>query len=630
MHIMEGFLSPVWCLVWFVIALPFVIYGAKKIIELVREHPEQKMTVALAGAFIFLLSSLKIPSVTGSSSHPTGTGFSSVMYGVCATSFLSTIVLVFQALLLAHGGLTTLGANIFSMGIAGPFMAVAVWSILRKAGVGVPVSMMCGALVADLFTYVVTAGQMTLDHGASLDAFVIFLSNYAVTQVPLAIIEGILFFMFGTYLINNKPELFDIVNGNGGGEVGLTRTKRSGTLYIAGFAVIAVMVIATLAYGAANGFEFGGADDAAEGIIDKIDPGFIPWIEGIWGSYELPGETESLLFALQAAIGALIIGFFIGRYTRKSAKDSGQEPVRSEAARISETKDDSNARVPGSNPEPAENERRAAKSEQNQMDALAYSSRMLNWAPLGKLLLVVVVLVANITTKSLLVPFVTLAIGIGLMAYSTNFRIPRIVAIAIAEAFVILIFGCGMVSISGSSGEVIWDTDFLWMHIHMTVDSFNEAWLILLRGTAGISVMLAFATSTPIPHISLALKQIHMPVEVSEIVVLIYRYAFLLLERMEAMWGAAHSRMGFSGFRRTMSTVASIAVGIFVQSTNLSDKAQIALDCRNYAGYFPVYREPAKVGVKWVLVVVLAFVAIYLFGTYSEGWIDMATLLGVA
>ena len=210
MHIMEGFLDPIWCAVWFVIAIPFVVFGAKKIIDLMRDHPEHKMTIALSGAFIFLLSSLKLPSVTGSSSHPTGTGLSAVLYGVSATSFLATIVLIFQALLLAHGGITTLGANIFSMGIAGPAMGILFWMILRKMKAGAPVSLFAATLMADLFTYVVTAFQMTLNHGQSIDAFVSFLSNYALTQVPLALMEGILFFMFGVYLMRNKPEIFDI------------------------------------------------------------------------------------------------------------------------------------------------------------------------------------------------------------------------------------------------------------------------------------------------------------------------------------------------------------------------------------------------------------------------------------
>ena len=215
MHIMEGFLDPIWCVVWFILAIPFVVLGAKKIIELMRDHPEHKMTIALSGAFIFLLSSLKLPSVTGSSSHPTGTGFSAVLYGVCVTSFLATIVLIFQALLLAHGGLTTLGANIFSMGVVGPFIGALIWVLLRKAKASIPVSMFFAALFADLITYVVTSIQMTLNHGQSIDAFVSFMTNYAATQLPLALMEGILFFMFATYLVRNKPEIFDIAESLG-------------------------------------------------------------------------------------------------------------------------------------------------------------------------------------------------------------------------------------------------------------------------------------------------------------------------------------------------------------------------------------------------------------------------------
>ena len=215
MHIMEGFLDPIWCVVWFILAMPFVVLGAKKLIELMREHPEHKMTIALSGAFIFLLSSLKLPSVTGSSSHPTGTGFSAVLYGVCVTSFLATIVLIFQALLLAHGGLTTLGANIFSMGVVGPFVGALIWVLLRKAKASIPVSMFFAALFADLITYVVTSIQMTLNHGQSIDAFVSFMTNYAATQLPLALMEGILFFMFATYLVRNKPEIFDIAESLG-------------------------------------------------------------------------------------------------------------------------------------------------------------------------------------------------------------------------------------------------------------------------------------------------------------------------------------------------------------------------------------------------------------------------------
>lgn len=56
--------------------------------------------------------------------------------------------------------------------------------------------------------------------------------------------------------------------------------------------------------------EFGGADVAAEEVIAAVDPDYTPWAENI---VALPGgETETLLFCLQAALGASVIGFGFG------------------------------------------------------------------------------------------------------------------------------------------------------------------------------------------------------------------------------------------------------------------------------------------------------------------------------
>ena len=266
-------------------------------------------------------------------------------------------------------------------------------------------------------------------------------------------------------------------------------------------------------------------------------------------------------------------------------------------------------------------------SEHIQMDALAYSSRMLNWAPLGKLLLVIVVLIANVMTDSVVTALAVLAIGLALMAYSTNMRIPFMLGVAIGEAILILIVACGIISINGDMSQpCIWRADFLWLDLYMTADSFNQAWLVMIRAVAGITVMMAFATSTPIPHLAQALRQIRIPDEICEIVVLIYRYAFLLLERMDTMWSAANSRLGFSGFKRSMKTIASIAVGIFTSSMNMADKAQVSLECRGYRGYFPIWNRPQRAGVGWVAAAVAVFALLYVLGTYTEGVIDFAGL----
>lgn len=210
MHIMEGFLPVEWAVFWFALSIPVVIWGFVKIRKLFAEQPEMKMSVALAGAFIFVLSSLKLPSVTGSSSHPTGTGASTILHGVAITSVLATIVLIFQALLLAHGGITTLGANIFSMGIAGPFVGWTAYKSMNRARVGLVPTVFVAAFLANLATYIVTALQLALAYptgGNVMTSFITFFGIFAVTQIPLAVVEGVLFVMFFDYLARTRPDL---------------------------------------------------------------------------------------------------------------------------------------------------------------------------------------------------------------------------------------------------------------------------------------------------------------------------------------------------------------------------------------------------------------------------------------
>ncbi|KAB8145953.1 energy-coupling factor ABC transporter permease [Chloroflexia bacterium SDU3-3] len=211
MHIMEGFLPPVWCAVWFAVALPFWAVGFLRIRRLVAEKPETRLLLGLAGAFAFVLSALKIPSVTGSSSHPTGVGLGAVLFGPAVMSVLGGIVLLFQALLLAHGGLTTLGANTVSMAVVGPLVAWGIWKALRGRAPDW-LAVFLAAALADLLTYVATSAQLALAYpdpaGGFAASFLKFAAIFAITQVPLAISEGILtVLIFNALQTNAAPEL---------------------------------------------------------------------------------------------------------------------------------------------------------------------------------------------------------------------------------------------------------------------------------------------------------------------------------------------------------------------------------------------------------------------------------------
>ncbi|MGX9134563.1 energy-coupling factor ABC transporter substrate-binding protein [Rummeliibacillus sp. JY-2-4R] len=85
-------------------------------------------------------------------------------------------------------------------------------------------------------------------------------------------------------------------------------------------AIVVILAIFPLLF--QKGAEFSGADAEAEATINKIDINYQPWFSSIW---EPPsGEIESLLFSLQAAIGAGFIGYFIGLSRGKHKKSEGK------------------------------------------------------------------------------------------------------------------------------------------------------------------------------------------------------------------------------------------------------------------------------------------------------------------
>ncbi|HVP94872.1 MAG TPA: energy-coupling factor ABC transporter permease [Methanoregulaceae archaeon] len=216
MHIMEGFLPWQWCLLWWLVAIPFLILGIIELRKMMRKDREYLPLLGVCGAFIFILSALKLPSVTGSCSHPTGTGLSTICFGVFITSIIGGIVLLFQALLLAHGGLSTLGANMVSMAIGGPIAGYAVYRLLKDTSLNIYITVFIVCAVADLVTYVITSFELALAYpaqvGGVIGSFSAFFVIFAITQVPLAIVEGCVLALVFKYIVQIKPDILIKLN----------------------------------------------------------------------------------------------------------------------------------------------------------------------------------------------------------------------------------------------------------------------------------------------------------------------------------------------------------------------------------------------------------------------------------
>jgi cobalt/nickel transport system permease protein len=211
MHITEGILPMNWAGLWFVVAAPFVYWGLRTINERRSKDPCYLHVVSLIGSAIFVISCMPIPVPwIGTCSHPCGTGLGAVLIGPGPTVVVASIALVFQALFLSHGGLTTLGANVVSMGVVGAFSAYLLFRTLRMAKVPVFVAAFFAGAISDWATYATTSLELsTALHGTGSmwHMFLAVAAAFLPTQLPLGIAEGFVTAIAYQFILARRPEL---------------------------------------------------------------------------------------------------------------------------------------------------------------------------------------------------------------------------------------------------------------------------------------------------------------------------------------------------------------------------------------------------------------------------------------
>ncbi|KAF0219347.1 MAG: cobalt/nickel transport system permease [Geobacteraceae bacterium] len=309
MHISEGILPFNWATLWFAAAVPFVALGLKRLDTLAKDDLSFKPLVGLMAAVVFIISCMPIPVPTaGTCSHPCGTGIAAILVGPLVSIVIAAVALLIQALFLAHGGLSTLGADIVSMGVAGSFAGWFTFRLLRKLGANLAVAGFAAGLLADWATYVTTS--VALASGIRGDApflplFWKILIAFIPTQLPMGVLEGAMTAGMVVLLHKKRPDLLVkmrvVKPGTGNREPG------SATPIIVSLFLIFSLFLLT-PHTSLSSEAWRGVD---ESVVEKIArehgrQARKPLID--------PGEGDLLLFAFLLA--GVVGGFAAGYYWR--------------------------------------------------------------------------------------------------------------------------------------------------------------------------------------------------------------------------------------------------------------------------------------------------------------------------
>ena len=550
MHITEGFLPVAHCIAWGAASLPPTVVGVRSISKNLENKRENRVLLAASAAFLFTLSSLRMPSITGSSSHPVGTSVGTYLFGAGAMPALALITLVFQALLLAHGGLTTLGANLFSLGIAGPW---AMWLLLRlmlKMGWSRDRSIFVSTVVGDLATYVTTSIQLALaypsPHGGYLASFLKFIGVFLITQIPIALAEGVL----TVALLRALPEREML-----GFHKAAADSAETGWVWKA-LAMLGVLsaLVAGMFFLNSSGTRQG-SDDQAASAIRALRPGFQPIASAIWE----PGATaEGWLFVGQGVAGIGILGWVVVKLRRRR-RDTGAAPAHRKMHLHPHLSD------------------------------IAFTNRWRHRNPWEKVLFGGGFLLVTLLVPS---PWCLLIALIVSTAALAGAHIPLrswVAVLSVPLSFALLTALGILVQFGGPSSAVGID----WNGVPM-------AFGLLVRSFAAISCLAFIGWTTPLMELIPVGSRAGIPPVLVDLALMIYRFLFIMTTPLTEMLRAQSWRLGRADYKSRMRAASMLAGSLFVRCIHRVRRLEDGIEARGYDGYLWVL-APEKGASPWVL-----------------------------
>ena len=316
MHIPDNYLSPASCAVLAVAAAPVVGLSITNVKAQLKENKELAPMLGIAASLSFLLMMFNVPIPGGTTAHAVGGVLLSILIGPYAASLALTVALLLQALLFGDGGILALGANIFNMAIAMPFVGYAVYHFFRKqnhetAGVlvgsyvGINVAAFLTAIELGIQPIIATQGGEPLYNPYGL---AVTIPAMMVTHLTIAGAVEV-FFTYVIYRFVKQVAPQELYTPTSVNTTSFVKKIR--------YVLIALVVLSPLGL-LAEGTAFGewSADELAEmmnNVPAGIENGFS--FEALFSDYTIPGTNIAVGYIL-SAITALLIFYILGKMIR--------------------------------------------------------------------------------------------------------------------------------------------------------------------------------------------------------------------------------------------------------------------------------------------------------------------------
>lgn len=232
------------------------------------------------------------------------------------------------------------------------------------------------------------------------------------------------------------------------------------------------------------------------------------------------------------------------------------------------------------------------------IDFYAYASGMREWNSTFKVLFAICTLIMCVAANNIYVSclcivgmgYLTLYKGrVGIHHYLTLLTIPAAFMIMGSAA---IAFGVSLQPI----GQ--YNLSFHWFYLYTSGNGIRNALKVVLKAFGAVSAMYMLVLSTPASEIILVLRQMHVPKMVIELMNMIYRFIFIIMDVQCKMKNSAQSRLGYCDFKTSCYSFGNIARNLLIVSLKKANAYYDALISRGYQGELLFLREEKEVKKK--------------------------------
>jgi cobalt/nickel transport system permease protein len=191
---------------------------------------------------------------------------------------------------------------------------------------------------------------------------------------------------------------------------------------------------------------------------------------------------------------------------------------------------------------------------------------------------------------------------VDIRTYAELFIVPLTFAI-MSVAGIILIYG---------GHDIFWKWDIIPMlSLSITRESINQGVFVFCRVIGGMSAMIFISLTTPMTDIFVVFRQCRVPEVVIDLMMIIYRTIFFLMDQVIQIYQAQVMRLGYSGYRESVYSFASLCGAAFITSWDAGEDLVRAMDARCYDGKFAMMGEnrPVEAFAGFIVAIFLALSA---------------------